>query len=353
VRHTTPWTDLLLGLCVLGAGVMFVAFGPEDRSGLGVSGLGGAARLAFGFLGLLLVPGYVAAAALFPGRSDIDPVSRGALALGLSVAAVPLIALLLNQTPWGIRPLPMALALLLLSLLLSGVAVMRRLRAHPASAGLSEAGQEGQEQSEQNPSAQNQFIQRQSGRTTQLRPVHSGTTQVWATRVDAAQARTTNIWESPSGARRPPRRPRAESSRYARPLLVGLLAMTVAIGVVGGLTIQQRAQQSFTEFYLLGSAGKLSKYPYRVQAGQLFEVRLGVLNRERLAARYTIRTAGCEQSGGVIAVPKLEPGQEWQGRLQCSVAAQTTALRFQLVRGGSLEAYRTLSLQVQPGVPAN
>lgn len=353
MRHTTLWTDLLLGLCVLAVGVMFVAFGPVDPSELGAAGLGGTARLAFGFLGLLLVPGYAAAAALFPGRSDIDPVSRGALSLGLSVAAVPLVALLLNQTPWGIRPLPMALGLLLLSLLLSGAAIVRRVRAAvPENAGQEETGG-----SVQHLSTQHQATQRQSGKTTQLRPVHSGSTQVWATRVDAAQARGTHIWESPSAARRPPSRPRTEPSRYARPLLFGLLAMTVAIGLVGGLTIQQRAQQSFTEFYLLGSAGKLSAYPYRVQAGQPFEVRLGVLNRERLAARYTIRTAGCGQggtaAGRAVSVPKLEPGQEWQGRLQCRVGAQTTALNFQLVRGGSLEAYRTLSLRLQPGVPAN
>jgi len=55
---------------------------------------------------VLFVPGYVLVAALFPRNGDIDWIERVALAFGLSIAVVPLLGLLLNFTPFGIRPVP-------------------------------------------------------------------------------------------------------------------------------------------------------------------------------------------------------------------------------------------------------
>src|SRR6266705_2796807 len=52
---------------------------------------------------ILFVPGYVLMAALFPRAKEIDWIERVALSLGLSIAVVPLLALLLNFTPFGIR----------------------------------------------------------------------------------------------------------------------------------------------------------------------------------------------------------------------------------------------------------
>src|SRR3989442_12114602 len=65
---------------------------------------------------VLLVPGYVLAAALFPGsltpqESEIDWTERIALSLGLSIAVVPFLGLLLNFTPWGIRFTPVVLTI--------------------------------------------------------------------------------------------------------------------------------------------------------------------------------------------------------------------------------------------------
>ena len=72
-------------------------------------------RVVFGLPLVLFVPGYALIAALFPeaGPSPsteddatddgIDGIERVALSFGLSIAVVPLIALTLNFTPWGIR----------------------------------------------------------------------------------------------------------------------------------------------------------------------------------------------------------------------------------------------------------
>lgn len=94
-------------------------------------------RIVFGLLFVLFLPGYAFIAALFPESGSaptttdsgetpseessglapsvnrdrgIDGIERVALSFGLSIAIVPLIGLVLNFTPWGIRLVPIALS---------------------------------------------------------------------------------------------------------------------------------------------------------------------------------------------------------------------------------------------------
>lgn len=112
-------------------------------------------RIVFGLPFVLFVPGYAFIAALFPeagsesvdgsvdetvsgegGRADtdeeldtgggIDGIERVALSFGLSIAIVPLIGLVLNFTPWGIRLVPIMVAVSLFTLLATDVAAHRR-----------------------------------------------------------------------------------------------------------------------------------------------------------------------------------------------------------------------------------
>jgi uncharacterized membrane protein/LysM repeat protein len=85
-------------------------------------------RVALGLVVVLLAPGYVLAQALFPRHDDVDGVERLALTLGLSIAAVPLLGLILNYLPWGIRLAPMAIALSLWVVVFAGLAAWRRAR---------------------------------------------------------------------------------------------------------------------------------------------------------------------------------------------------------------------------------
>ena len=61
-----------------------------------------------------------------PFRSGIDGIERLALSFGLSVVLVPLIGLALNFTPWGIRLIPMMIALTTFILVATAVAAVRR-----------------------------------------------------------------------------------------------------------------------------------------------------------------------------------------------------------------------------------
>ncbi|WP_312907560.1 DUF1616 domain-containing protein [Natronosalvus caseinilyticus] len=120
-------------------------------------------RVPLGLAFVLFVPGYVFIAALFPEagkspidsdvgtdsdsdvapsseaepgnsspgvvdtvRDGIDGIERVALSFGLSIAVVPLIGLILNFTPWGIRLAPIMVAVTGFVLVSTGVGAVRR-----------------------------------------------------------------------------------------------------------------------------------------------------------------------------------------------------------------------------------
>ena len=108
-------------------------------------------RVPLGLLFVLFLPGYAFIAALFPeagesptadgepdtdgeddafwnvsNRSGIDGIERVALSFGLSIAIVPLIGLVLNFTPWGIRLTPIMLAVSSFTVVATVAAAVRR-----------------------------------------------------------------------------------------------------------------------------------------------------------------------------------------------------------------------------------
>jgi uncharacterized membrane protein len=108
-------------------------------------------RVVFGLPLVLFVPGYALIAALFPEagevpasdaeegdseshtgnapsetRAGIDGIERVALSFGLSIAVVPLLGLVLNFTPWGIRLVPIMVAVCGATLVFTAVAAKQR-----------------------------------------------------------------------------------------------------------------------------------------------------------------------------------------------------------------------------------
>lgn len=115
-------------------------------------------RVVLGLPFVLFLPGYALIAALFPeagedpesntddletrgddeelanadSRQGIDGIERVALSFGLSIAVVPLIGLVLNFTPFGIRLLPILVSVAGVTLALTAVAAHRRWQLDPA-----------------------------------------------------------------------------------------------------------------------------------------------------------------------------------------------------------------------------
>ena len=87
-------------------------------------------RYTLGSLFILYLPGHTLIETLYPKEEDLEPLERLALSIGLSLALVPLVGLILNYTPWGIRLTPIFTALAILTTILSTTAITRKYLYH-------------------------------------------------------------------------------------------------------------------------------------------------------------------------------------------------------------------------------
>jgi hypothetical protein len=89
-------------------------------------------RSALGIVFILFLPGYTFIKMLFPSKvpiktstENMDTIERVALSVGMSLALVPIVGLILNYTPWGIRLTPITLSLLALTVVFATAAILR------------------------------------------------------------------------------------------------------------------------------------------------------------------------------------------------------------------------------------
>jgi hypothetical protein len=85
-------------------------------------------RYIMGGIFILFLPGAVLVAALYPNSNEIDELEKVALSIGLSLAIVPLIGLMLNYAPWGIRLEPIVISLAAFAEIMAIVCVVRKFR---------------------------------------------------------------------------------------------------------------------------------------------------------------------------------------------------------------------------------
>lgn len=241
-------------------------------------------RIALGLPFVLFFPGYTLIAALYPRRDDLDGIERLALSLGLSLAVVPLIGLVLNYTPWGIRLTPIVAGLSLFIAGCSLAAARRRRDLHPGERFTADA-----------------------------------------TVVVAALRRL------------PWRAIAASAAVVALVLFLGF-----RFGVLGG----SRIGETFTEFYVLGPGGKAEGYPRRVFVGEKAEVILGVVNHEAREARYTVQIKAGEDLLSTLGPIALAHEQKWEERVAFSArrAGERVKVEFLLQIDGNAAPYRSLHL---------
>jgi hypothetical protein len=89
-------------------------------------------RMILGVIFVLFLPGFAFIKALYPAKvpiktalENMDTIERAALSLGLSLALTPIVGLILNYTPWGIRLTPVTLSLLALTAVFATAAIVR------------------------------------------------------------------------------------------------------------------------------------------------------------------------------------------------------------------------------------
>ena len=192
-------------------------------------------RVLFGIPLILFISGYALIAALFPGARDIDGIERTALSFGLSIAVVPLTALALNYTPWGIRLDPVVISLSILTIGLCLIAQYRRARLAP----------------------EERFI-------LPLDTIRQSLAREFFPR---------------------------ETSRLDRILSVLLLiAIVAAVVTTIYVIVVPKEGEKFTEFFILGEKGKAADYPSRLFIGDNATLFIGIGNHEYRNLTYTVET---------------------------------------------------------------
>ena len=255
---------------------------------------------------ILFFPGYVVVAALFPGKKEIDWTERVAMSAGLSIAIVPLLGLLLNFTPWGIRLVPIIVTLALFTVGVGGVAYRRRIQLPPEQ------------------------------------------------RLSATLDLVLPSWE--------------QYSLLDKGLAIAFAAsIVVASGTLAYVVLNPRPAETFTEFYILGPGGNASGYPTTVNVSQAGTVILGVANHESRSVNYTIRidlvgvqivfnaTSGFNESVEVNRTTwstfniTLADGQNWKQPYTFRISVSGPwKIQFLLFKDANLNsAYRELHLFVR------
>ncbi|WP_277542945.1 DUF1616 domain-containing protein [Haloarcula laminariae] len=208
-------------------------------------------RIVFGLPLVLFIPGYALIAALFPEAGEsptedgetsalsdrgIDGIERVALSFGLSIAVVPLLGLVLNFTPWGIRLVPIMIAVSGFTVAMTALAARRRLEL----------------------AAEKRFS------VPYRQWLDAGRTELFD-----ADTRTDAILN-----------------------VVLVCSVLLAAGAVTYAVAVPKQGESFSEFYLLteNETGELvaDDYPTEFERGQSRPLTVGIANQEHERANYTV-----------------------------------------------------------------
>jgi len=244
-------------------------------------------RMLIGVPFALFFPGYALVCALFPSNHEVDGIERFALSIGLSLALVPLIGLLLNYTPFGIRLYPVLASLFMFTFLMSVTARYRRKRLKVEE---------------------------------RVLPSFSVSVPRWG-----------------------------EMNRVNKTLLVGMVTGVVVSGAfMSSFVASPRVGERFTEFYVLGPGGKIEGYPTNLTLGENGTVILGVVNHEYEEANYSVVIWLDNETMGTIEDIRLMHEEKWEENYTFTAekAGDRMKLEFLLFREGLDEPYRSLHLWI-------
>lgn len=226
---------------------------------LGVDG--GLIQVVVGALFVLFAPGYALVSLLLPsthlvrrggdnriGATEVPFAERTLLAVGLSIALVPMIGVVLHYSPLGLGPDPYLIVVGVGTLALTMGAVIRRGQLEPSRR--FSVGSEGI-----------------------LDPV----------------------WRALGGA---------ETDREVYLNVLFVLGLTLAVAGIGTAIVMSDTGEQFTEFYVTAEdpdteAAATEDYPAEMTLGEESEFVLGITNQEHQTRQYTV----------VVELQRLEDGQ--------------------------------------------
>jgi uncharacterized membrane protein len=234
-------------------------------------------RIVLGIPFLLFFPGYTLIALLFTKKEGIGGIERVALSVGLSIVVVPLIVLILNYTPWGIRLESILYSLASFILITSIISCLRR-------RGLAEHERFAIQFKVAMPS--------------------------WGE----------GAWD------------RILSITLVVVILGGLATLSYAIATPKG-------GETFTEFYVLGQEGKATDYPKELKTGEEGKVIVAVVNHEGKEVSYRVEVVIGNRKITEVGPMVLVDRQKWEGDVYFvpEVAGNNQKVEFLLYKNDEVE----------------
>jgi len=236
-------------------------------------------RFVLGIPFLLFIPGYSLTTAFFTKKEGISGIERVVLSFGLSIAIVPLMVLILNYTPSGIRLEPILYLVASFILITSIIAWLRQRR-------LAEL---------------ERF-------TIQFRM--------------AIPSLGKGIWDKVLSIM----------------LVIIFLGALVTIGYV---IATPKVAETFTEFYLLGPEGEAANYPEELMVGGEGRVTVGIINHEGREVRYRVEIVIGNKKSVEVGPIALSDEQKWEGDVSIvpEVAGENRKVEFLLYIDGEVKPF--------------
>ncbi|MFC1915831.1 DUF1616 domain-containing protein [Chloroflexota bacterium] len=237
-----------------------------------------ALRVIVGLPFILFFPGYTLIAALFPRKSGLDSIGRVALSFGLSIAIVPLIGLILNYSPWGLRLYPIFISITTFILIMSTIAWYRR---HKLA-------------------KEEKF------------------------------AISFNLSLSPW---------RGQNMVDKVLSIVLIVVVLGTIGTIGHALVRPKVGENLTEFYILDIESKAENYPRQLVVGQEGKVILGIVNSEHEVVSYRVEVVINGVVNNDIEGIVLEPSEIWEQEVSFipKKVGENQRVEFLLYKDGEVE----------------
>lgn len=228
---------------------------------------------------LLFFPGYALMTALFPKREGMGGIKRVALSFGISIAIVPIIGLIFNYTPWGIRLEPVLYSTAFFILISSVVGWLRwRRLTEPERLNI-------------------EFRLRVPG---------------WG---GSALDRTLTI--------------------------ILAIAILGTLGTLGYVLAKPGVGERFTEFYILGLSGKAADYPAEIRVGEAGKVIVGIVNHEGEVVSYRVEVRIGGVRNNEVGPVMLANEQKWEEIVSFTLdkAGDSQKVEFLLYKNEETEPY--------------
>ena len=216
--------------------------------------------------------------ALFPKKERVSAVERTALSFGMSLAIVPLIGLILNYTPWGIRLEPILYSVTLFIVITSIIGWLRRRRL---------------------PEQERFSIEFQM-----KMPAWGGGT-----------------W----------------NRVFSIILVVVILG---ALGSLSYFIAKPKVE-TFTEFYILGLDGKAIDYPREIRVDEEGKIIAAIVNHEHEVVSYRVEVRIDEVKNNEVGPFVLDNEQKWEGIVSFTPdkAGDNQKVTFFLYKNGEDKPY--------------